>query len=812
MEYSAKSIQSLEDLEPVRMRPTQFIEDTSEAGQCHAQKEVLDNSNDEGSLKNGTGLVRTIMFRDEKRKTYQFAIVDNGRGIPRESIQDCFTKLNTSGKYDTNSYSYSSGSFGLGAKVAAGTSHLFMGITKRPEGYGQIVVEKGIRRGDAKFIDVKLPETGTLVMMEPDDQIFTDIESYRDSGFSRYIDLLQKFCIFGNVHQQFFIHTKPVPKGFWDMDAAAATQFIETAFTEAQLVFDSFRDQPNPEVFLKSYWGIERPFYWQHQVFSADPVHPEMKIMANVRSYYIRYGSTSGFMGLINNVPIDHGGSTHTRVVQDVYRSLLASYIRDPAVREFFLTKYKLPLYHAISVKRSGAQFTGATKHMYNDKDMEPVYREHLTKLLSTPESQDRITELFNILEDDIQAKYQDMIKSPMAAKDTGRVFLRLNFEGNYSGCENKNRQETELILMEGASAGSKVGRNPMTQAIYQLRGKPTNALLDHERMAVSRNKILKDPIYQDIYTLLNITPGKGDLSTMNFGKLILMTDADTHGYHIVILLLGNLYAATPELIEQGKVYIAIPPLYSMTLGSSDKKVFLRDGISATEFQASLVYAPSLKVWACPDHENSPYTRKELIGDQYVDFVERVFEAGEAVEYVAKSLALDVRIVERLAYVADALESGRVDLAKIQSVFHGSDVSYDEILDTLLLTYKSQDIIIPLKGLAQQLRDWVVPKMEPLLWKDITYRVSTTATDLFQNIPMTPIEIHAIYESMSGIFKVNRYKGLGQMPTNDRSKICLNTDNRQMYHIKNIGDFDQVMRLLGKADATHRKNLVEADV
>lgn len=816
--YTKDNISTRTPLEHIRSIPTGYIVDVSVDGLWHAHKEILDNCYDETTMMNGRGKIVMCICRDEKNDTFQLITQDNGRGIPHEKLHDCFLQMFTSGKYDTKSYVSSSGQYGVGAKVTAALSRFFLVLSKYSNGISKLLIERGVQIGKINETPSKNVTTGTTVVHQPDDLIFTDIGEFRDSGYEKIVLLCQKFCIFGNTEFEFRINNKPLPPETWKADTNKALELVAQTIEAGRVIYNNKIHQPNPEDFLKEYWKTDRNFTWGTEIADSGSFmeldkdkgkEVERPWFYTARSYYIRYGTNTGIMGLVNNVPLDAPGSTHAKWLQEAYKEVLAEYITTPAMKDFFLTKYKLPLYHAVSLSRSSARLTGMTKHAYYDQAFEKIYMNSLKKQLLRKDKKDAMDALYGLLASDIEMKFNASFGT--APKDTGRLFLQLKNPGKFTNCQTKDRLNAELILCEGDSAGDLSGRDKEYQAMYKLRGKPYNGVTSIKDTKQSAYNIMntKDGIYKDIFTLLMIDPRRPNFNNLNFGRIVLMEDADAHGYHINSLLVGNLWTACPELIERGIVHILIPPTYSIVIPGQKQKFFVKDEYGLNELRSKYMYYGAVDIKIRPNDKTTALGPDHtLTKEEYVDFASAVIQAGESIDRVADSMALDPRVIERLAYVVDHLSPKTFDLKKIASVFGGCEVTYDEKLKGVMIVLDDHDILVPLQGLEERLRKYVVPYMEALLWKDFTYYATTKYSDLYTETEMTIVEIFMMFKTLDSMFRVMTYKGIGGMNPEEKKNICYNMNNRQLYRITSIGDLERVYQLLGKNDSSHRKNLL----
>lgn len=823
MSYDASSIRKGEGLDYVRLRPTGYVIDTAIAGQLHCALEIVHNNLDETSLMNGAGLVDIVFIPDLNRNTYQLIIRDNGRGIPHESLKDVYTALQTSGKFDQDAYAVSSGMYGVGSKATAGLSNYFVGITQREDCLSRVAIERGkVKDHELRVAAPVKGIRGTTVVYEPDDSIMSDTEEFCTVGYDALLEMCRKFCVFGNVRFVFRISTRPIKSYDWRKSVVEMDALINSYIDKSEIVFDSLTMAVDPDEFLKKYWHVERPFAWTHIVNMPVRSIPIEKVINkrtgatvpatllygfSFRTYYVRYNSTPNAMGLVNNVPIDHAGSIHIRVLSEVYKNILASMITVPQIKEFFLASYRLPLLYAVDMKRSAAEFTGTTKHAYYDKTLEPIYRHDLEKILTSEENKTVIETLFNYVYQDVESKYQAMQGVAVSSANMSRIHERLKRPDKFDNCETSDRSIAELFLSEGDSAGAKQILNSRYQGIYRLSGKPFNGITGLKNRESDANEIRTSAIYSDIFTLLNVNPYRPDFSSMYFEKVIIMADADSHGDHIKSLTLSNLYVACPQLIENGHVYLLVPPLYRVKLGDK-KDVYVRDADSMNEWRSRYLYQPSIEVAVYPKAEVEGLAPGHILDvDEYVGFAQRVSTAGDALARAADAFAVEPRVIEYMASICHLIEDDTLDISKIVCPFEGCVFRYDESSKALLLVTPERDMYIPLAGMRDTLERLVIPHLDRLLWRDIEYRITTRHSTYARNKPMMISEIAHIFEQFNDTFSTKRYKGIGSMEDSEVKSICFNIDRRQLYKITDIGDVDRIFALLGD-DPTERKKLV----
>ncbi len=542
-EYGADEIQILEGLEAVRKRPGMYIGSTSARGLHHLVYEIVDNSVDEALA----GFCDSIFVKINKDNSV--TVMDNGRGIPvginqkagLPAVEVVFTVLHAGGKFGGGGYKVSGGLHGVGASVVNALSNwLEVEISSEGKIYKQRyergkVVEKLHVIGDCEG-----DKTGTKVTFFPDDTIFETINF-------EY-----------NVLKQ---------------------RFREMAFLTAGLKI-SLRDEREEE-------PVEKEFYYEGGIKefvkylnrSATPLYENIIYcegnMNNVAVEVAMQHNDSyneNTYGFVNNITTPEGG---THIIG--FRNALTKTFNDYA-RKNKLLKENEPnlsgediregLTAIISVKIEDPQFEGQTKQKLGNSEA----RGAVDNIVST--------QLGIFLEQNPSVAKQIIEKSVMAqrareaarkARDLTRrksALDGMSLPGKLADCSDKNPEKCEIYIVEGDSAGgsAKTARDRATQAILPLRGKILNV-----------EKARLDKIYGNTEIKAMITAfGTGihdefDISKLRYHKIIIMTDADVDGAHISTLLLTFLYRFMPDLIKEGYVYLAQPPLYKL---EKNKKVW----------------------------------------------------------------------------------------------------------------------------------------------------------------------------------------------------------------------------------------------
>ena len=542
-EYGADQIQILEGLEAVRKRPGMYIGSTSERGLHHLVYEIVDNSVDEALA----GFCKNIYVTINKDNS--ITVEDDGRGIPvginekagKSALEVVFTVLHAGGKFGGGGYKVSGGLHGVGASVVNALSNwLTVEVCKEGNIYAQSY-KRGKADDEVKIVgNCDADKHGTKVKFMPDDTIFeTTVFEY---------DVLKK-------------------------------RLRETAFLTKGLrivLIDDREEEPRTNEFYYE-GGIKEFVTYLNRSSEAlydsviycegmkDDVYVEVAMQHND-------SFSDNCYGYVNNIITPEGG-THVTGFRNAITKTFNAYARDKKLlkdSDPALTGEDIRegLTAIISIKIGEPQFEGQTKQKLGNSEargaVESIVSEKLTYFLEQNPSVGK-----NICEKSLLAqrareaarKARDMTRRKTALEGT-------SLPGKLADCSDKNPENCEIFIVEGDSAGgsAKTARSRATQAILPLRGKILNV-----------EKARLDRIYDNAEIKAMITAfGTGihdqfDISKLRYHKIIIMTDADVDGAHIATLMLTFLYRFMPELIKQGYVYLATPPLYKL---EKNKKVY----------------------------------------------------------------------------------------------------------------------------------------------------------------------------------------------------------------------------------------------
>ena len=819
-DYTKDAIFTPERLEYVRMRPTAFFNSTGIEGLVHQALEIITNAIDEIALMpEQIGKVLILLCIDATNSTYQLVVKDNGRGLPIERLLDSYTKLHTSGKFKSGvgaAYEHSGGLFGQGAKASAGTSRHFKSISHRREESASIYVNEGRTCEVVEMTGIPPAQTGVTVLYEPDPIIFTtDITLFGEDGQAQLLTMIQKLCFFRKMQIEFRLHQTGLPKNIWEKKIPQIESIIDKYTEKSQIIFsENTFDRIS---WLRSYFGVQRPFSLQLTIgdnfLATSPADPsrEIRIRYTVLIYTVKFDTIGGRFGMINNLAIDDMKSTHFITVIELVKILLSHHISNPAIRKFFLESYRIPLYLAIDIKYPGAQPSSTTKHAFISKEFRGIYEPSLRHQFELPDGVTFIKSLFEELSTDITSKYTDSIMGTVKVKNFDRLFERFpGLDEVYKPCSTTDKSKAELFLVEGKSAGGGAqGRDSKTQGVYMLGGKPRNAITTQDKVQQAAVEIKNDKVYERIIAIVGINPAKFEKSSLNYQKILIFSDGDAHGKHIVALLVTNLFALCPDIILSGMVYIVLPPLYSLepiNKKSKQPKVYLKDEYVLRDWLIENVFSAELDI-GIRFKDSTQKKTNFLTGTSYNDFLRLVTDIGEVIKNISEELILETHIIEKLTYVVEHIEERNVNIDQIKQVIDVDQVSYNENGHILTLSIGRDDHIIPLQNVRERLLEMVIPLMNRIKWKTIQIYITTKNTKEYRDRAVSIVDLYNILEKLKEQFHVKRYKGIGSMPPVDAGVTCMDPDHREVVQVTSVGDVQRIFDLIG-SDSTLRKKLL----
>ncbi len=550
--YEAKSIQVLEGLDAVRMRPGMYIGSTGSRGLHHLLWEIVDNAIDEAANGYADEILVTL------HQDGSASVFDNGRGMPVDThptlgisgVEVIYTKLHAGGKFNNENYSYSGGLHGVGASVVNALSKWVTVDVFRDWTHWRISfaskfdpklgkVTAGIPQGPLEKVG-NTRKKGSLVRFLPDDTIFEDTRFNSD-------------LVARHLQEQAFLN-----KGL-------------------RIVFTDERDK-NPET-------RERIFHYEggivdfvkyldtdKNVLHEQPVYLEGQREDIIFKASFQYtdGYTENIFSYANNIPTGEGGShetgfkaAFTKAFNDYARRIGALKEKDNNLSG---EDFREGLTCVMIVMVKNPQFEGQTKGRLGNTEVRPaveaIVSQRLTEFLEDLKNQELAQK---IVEKAVRAA--QVREASRKTRDLARQKNQLEaapLVGKLASCTGRHPEDNELFIVEGDSAGgsAKEGRDRRFQAILPLRGKPLNA--EKKRL----DQVLANEEFRSLITALGTSIEDGfNLSSLKYNKVIILSDADQDGAHIRAILLTFFYRYMRELVSTGHVYIGMPPLYKVQKG-----------------------------------------------------------------------------------------------------------------------------------------------------------------------------------------------------------------------------------------------------
>ena len=532
--YSAQEITVLKDLEPVQIRPGMYTDTTRPN---HLAQEVIDNSVDE-ALAGFATKVEVILHADQSLE-----VIDNGRGMPVDihptegvsGVEVILTKLHAGGKFSNKNYEFAGGLHGVGISVVNALSERVDIQVKRNGEVYKIAFENGAKVEELEVIGTcGRRTTGTTVHFKPNPKYFDS----KNFSVSRLRHLLRAKAVLCSGLEIKFVDKVNNTEDVWCYQDGLSDYLIE-----AVNGFETLPEKPFVGEFKGSTEAVSWALLWL----------PE--------------GGELIAESYVNLIPTVQGG-THVNGLRQGLLNAMTEYceFRNKLPRGVKLTADDIwdRCAYILSLKMQDAQFAGQTKERLSSRQsavfVAGVLKDAFSLWLNqNVQDADRLAEM--------------AISSAQRRLNAAKKVVRKKLvsgpalPGKLADCASQNLEKTELFLVEGDSAGgsAKQARDREYQAILPLRGKILNT------WEVASDQVLGSTEIHDIAVALGIDPDNEDLSQLRYGKVCILADADSDGLHIATLLCALFLRHFPKLVQDGHVYVAMPPLYRIDLG---KEVF----------------------------------------------------------------------------------------------------------------------------------------------------------------------------------------------------------------------------------------------
>ncbi len=771
-DYSEEAIKAVTGLEHVRMRPAMYIGDVSERGLHHLVWEILDNSVDEamaGYARN----IKVVIHADGS-----ITVEDDGRGIPvgihpetgKPAVEMVFTMLGAGGKFEKKAYTYSGGLHGVGASVVNALSEWLVVEVYRE---GKIHRQE-YRRGEVVHplkVVGSTTRTGTKVSFKPDPDIFETTKIK--------FDIIER-------------------------------RIRELAYLNPEVRFLLIDERIDKRIEYKFDQGIADLVRYLTE--GKDPLFEEIVriqgerdgVILDVAFRYVK-DYREVMESFVNNIKTVEGGTHVTGfrsgLTKAVMRSSQSLKLSKELKQSFSGEDIREGLVAVVSCKVPEPQFEGQTKTKLGNQNVKTIVDSIVY---------DYLIEFFDKNREVLKKIVDKAIEAALAreaAKKAKELVRRKSpleegiLPGKLADCSEKDPKECEIFIVEGESAGgsAKQARDRRRQAILPLRGKIINV----EKARI--DKALSNEEVKAIVSALGCGIGEDlDLSKLRYDKIILMTDADVDGSHIRTLLLTFFYRFMPKLIEEGHVYIAVPPLYRVKKG---KKIdYLKDDREFESYLSTLI-------------KDKGFVRdalgKEYRSEELMSLLKTLKEYEESLSALMKGKGEDIvnaliklRITEESVRSADSVKEVVRKLGEELRDYR-IDVKYDDIEGAYDLVFYDDKlgtrVIIDADFLSSLSYRMILEGIKLPLPVEVGFEGRSKKVNSISEILPTLSEM-----AQRGI-EIQRYKGLGEMNPEQLWETTMNPKTRRMVKVtvEDAGEADRIFSILMGEKVEPRREFIE---